>query len=363
MPVLELSKKRKVAAHHQLLGWSIKRIVRELHINRSAVRHWCNVPYYDPDSSFSDDPRSGRKQIFTDAQAKEMVAEELETDEPGVVVAAAKRHSCNPSTITRTANRVGGVVSESEKVVIGETHREKRKSFCFKRFGCDHTKVAFLDHTPLYVPPYPEKRKLWRLSDSEVPVPKRPKRKHRSCVQMYLAADKDGWCEPMFSATEVQCKRRRKGESELGTRWELHSVTAKHVAADLKETVFPWMRSRGLTTLCMDNARIQQAQVALMEEEKIESTFFGGLPRNDDCGHPPNSPDVSLLDAAVFPQFKRRYSAVQPPPTSVPKAIEAAKRILDEMDGPTTCRKYVAHYDALMYGIYDDDGGKSHHIS
>lgn len=362
MPVLALRDKRFIAIKYQEAGWTDKQL-RAHGYSARGIRKWRSVDCFGPDSSFADAPRSGRKRLFSETQAREMVKTELETDVGGAVELAADKHNCSVRTIQRTAHRVGELVKPISRVVLDDGCRNLRVEFAEVRLRADHLHTCWVDHTCLPIPPEPLTSVVWRLRDSTKPVPKRPRYKFRTSMQMYLAAGACGFSEPTFSGKEVpRKKRRRAGDAELGTRWVTESVDEDSVAADLHDVVLPFMRANGLTILDMDNASVQTCQRRLLTEEKIESTGFASrrLKDPDKGGHPPNSPDLMLLDATVFSNFKREWR--RECPMTIEEGITTAKRILANMDGPRICARYIEHFDLLLDEVIENEGGHTHHL-
>lgn len=362
MPVTPLRDKRFIAVKFQEGGWTTKQLIAAGY-RASTVRKWRSVDCFGPDLLFSDAVRSGRPRKFTEVEAREMMKTELETDVGGAVALAAERHGCHTTTIQRTANRVGGLVKPISQVFLDEGCQDLRVAFAEARLGADHLHTCWVDHTCLPIPPEPLTSRVWRADNSTKPVKKRPRYKFRTSMQMYLAGGACGLSEPTFSAKEIPRKKRRvASDDELGTRWVTTTVDADAVAADLHDVVLPFMRANNLTILDMDNASVQTCQRRLLEEEDIKSTGFASrrLKDPDEGGHPPNSPDLMLLDACVFTVFKHEWR--RECPMTIEDGVAAALRILDKLKERRVCDRYIEHFDDLLEEVIENEGGHSHHF-
>lgn len=361
---LSLHDRRFIASKFQEANWTEKQLC--VHgFSRTAIRRWCRVPCNDPDSSFVDVARSGRPKVFfrSVAQAKDMVRSTLESDGGNVVQTAADKENCSPSTIRRAAHTVATLQKPCSGVFLNDNAEQKRDEFCVARTGKDHNATCWIDHTCLDVPPRPLTDNVWRLNDSDKPVIKRPRYKKRTSMQMLVAASGDAISSPSFSARRVKCKVRRKGEKEIGYRWETYRVTAATVEVEMKETVIPFMEEHKLDILDMDNAAVFTAQRNFLSANNIATTGFAslGIKRPDAGGHPPLSPDLCLQDAVIFPAFKREWR--RRCPMNIPEGVRIATEIMSELSAKHVGRRYVDHYENLLTEIKNSKGGASHHMA
>lgn len=358
-----LSERRLIASRFQVGGWSQAKLIKEGSC-RKQVRLWKNVPCDAPDSAFADGQRSGRPKKFfkTKAAAKKMVKTHLEKDSARVVRLTAEKKKCSPSTIRRAAHTVAELKKPDSSIFLNANAEKKREEFCDARLGKDHSRTCWIDHTCLDIPPRPLTSQVWRLLDSEKEVPKIPRYKKRTSMQMLCAGCAEGISGPTFSAREVPCKRRRKGEAELGTRWETFKLDEHEVRRELKAIVLPFMKKHKLNVLDMDNAGVFIAQRDFLKEQKVDTVGFASLTIRDPDkgGHPPTSPDFMLQDAVIYPNFKHEWS--RHCPMTIPEGITVAKKILRDLDRRNVCKKYVANYDKLLAEVKAKKGGKSHHL-
>lgn len=357
---LSCASRREIAAQYQIGKLSVRKIAA-LGFQKSAVQRWKDITYNSPDAAFADSPR--RKSLQLPKTKRRRAAQRLQTDRKHVVVNTAAAVGVSRATMYRIANEYCDKVKTKKELVLTENTKQRRREFSQSEMGKDHSQHCYADHTIIEVPPMSTQKHCWRMKDAKVkkPVPVRLKFKQRTKMMIYLAASKDGLSEPMFNVRKVQLKyvRRRLGETTRRFRWETFRIGASEVKADLERTVFPWMQKHGLSRLYLDNAPCQDGLLPFITESGYGSPGFASLRRGHKGGFPANSPDMMLLDASVFPAFKREFS--RRCPQTIPEAMRVSREILRDLQH--VGQKWVAHLDALHAEIIEKDGGASHLLS
>ncbi len=350
--------RRRIAYLHQIDGLSVRKIAAR-GFQKSIVQRWCNIDVNGPDSLFDDRYRCGRPQIYKQAK-RVKIAKNLEKDTRNVARTTAEEHKVGVSTVYRIAKVMAPLVPCESEVVLTEEIKKKRVVFAQVMRCVNVVELGFADHTLVSVPPKTMRRKVFRRPNSKKPVPKTPKYKFSTNFLVYLAACAKGIAPPICAVRKRKLKICRKGQKSRGYTWETLKVKEKDVRLSLTQTFFPFFRQKGVTTVLLDNAPVQDQLEEFIAEEGFRSPGFACKRVNDVGGFPPNSPDFMLLDAVVNNVFKKEWSKRQP--MTLCQGVRVAKEIVHDLNKTQICRKYVLNWQKLCDEVIASGGEASHHM-
>lgn len=339
-------------------GLSVRAIAKELSVNKKSVIKWKSVPMDGVDCGFKDSSRANNAVKFSDGE-KEKAAELLERDCRGVVRVTAEDTGMSKNTVYRVAEKYCTSVPVVSTIEFTEREEGKREDFAEDWESKDASKVCFVDHTVVYLPPTTANHRVFRRHASRKPVPTTRRYKKPQAVLVLIMACSTG-IRPVAEVHKRRLKRKRAGEENYGFTWEKLKVNAERMKTHLVEAIFPFMRQNGLTTVFFDNAPCQQNLRPFIEEHGFKSPGFAAIRVDDECGFPASSPDFMLPDATVNNAFKREWSRQDAHKLcQVQRCCERVADILNERD---VCSAYVAGFSEMCAAIRQQQGGKSKFI-
>ena len=348
-----------IATMHQIEKKSTGAIRKCLGVSRKTIFKWRAINLGDPNST-RDSKRNGRPLKLANKQTsrfKKMV----EKGGHGNISRVAATFSMTTPTVRNTITRLGGeMINVRAEIPLTDSTRAKRLTFALGRLKESFKQWCWFDDKSLEIPPPPptsHNSPVYRFTDSTSQVPVYEKRKTPIKIMMFVGVCYNGKSKPVFNVV------KRIGPRG-GITWETTSVVVDVTLQRLSAVVFPFMKKHGARVLALDNAPVQahrRVLEAIEAERGITSAGFQSdklkATLRSPIGIPPNSPDLSILDAGVFGFFELKYREANP--KTIEEAIAVATKIWREMDIKLV-RRCIDGFPARLQEIVNNEGGGSH---
>ena len=355
-------KRSQIALLHQRFGFSETQICEELGVSRDMVAKWKKIPF-DKTAGFKDKSRSGRPHAISKAEEKSF-KKELEKCSVGNVQRVAAQFDVDRRTVRNTVSRLGGHIhTPTKEIILSQTDMLKRKSFADHWKESDFTKWCWYDDKAFMIPPPPPNKRncpQYVFPDSKNEPKAHRKSKSSVTLLMGVAVTFEGKSKPMFNVGTAAKPEPNDFTVPREGRLRTYGVKAQHIVRRLEKEIIPLMERTGATTLCMDNASVHTADAT---QKFLEGSSVGVVGFNSqkmkavyrsEVGCPPNSADVSILDAGVFGKVEMKFR--QANPQNLREAIDVARKIWRDVS-QTEIQNYIASYDSRLIEMAQNKGG------
>lgn len=318
------------ASMHSLFndaGWTKAALMKKFKCSRKVVRKWIHKPRGDP-SVFMDSTRSGRPRSLTTAEERALVRELTNSKlslkgfcrKKKVSRSSVKRH------IRKHQDKNDQIRPYKPRKVIHITPLQQRIRFDFvcsaSRLNLK-TGVTYGDEKPLDIfhSLNEQNEVIWRPRSRRNEAKTTRKHVQSPVIHTFCAVNWNGKSKPYFF---IEYAPYAVGEGVKRVLLEMNSDTVQKAFGDV---LIPFLERTEMRykPVILDGARphCSASTVTWLEENKVDTLGFGGSPRYDTNGYPPNSPDFNAIEL-VFAEWQHRLDQVQA--SSVEELIWLAKR-------------------------------------